>query len=48
MGDELIRVEAYAGGKGAEKPVAFFVDEERVEVADIVWRHSASPTMTRR
>ena len=38
MGDELIRVEAYAGGKGAEKPVAFFVDDERVEVVDIIWR----------
>jgi len=36
MGDEPIRVEAYAGGRGEERPRAFFLGEERVEVEEVL------------
>jgi len=34
--DEPVRVEAHAGHRGAERPLAFFLDERRVEVAAII------------
>jgi hypothetical protein len=34
--DEPVRVEAHAGHRGAERPLAFFLDEKRIEVAEII------------
>lgn len=36
MGDEPVRVIAYAGGRGEESPRAFFRGEERVEVKEVL------------
>ena len=36
MADEPVRVTAYAGGRGEEAPRAFFLDDERIEVEEIL------------
>jgi hypothetical protein len=36
MGDEPVRVIAYAGGRGEERPRAFFLGEKMVEVETVV------------
>lgn len=36
MGDAPVRVEAHAGHRGAERPLAFFQAGKRIEVAGII------------
>ena len=36
MRDEPVRVEAYAGGRGGERPLRFLLDEEWVEAVELL------------